>query len=232
LNIYGEASKLTTEGFYYGVYSGYHEKDESAAIYLVATKIFNKANQPTISEFLQLKNPYNELYITKMNNYIRNEVQKYLDTGEFFLSDEDASWPWPDHVARLLSADKYRVSVQISYALSYKIVTFNGAGDVLTLGDIFKVSKEKYLNKMFDLCYEAVVDVLLDSDNDDFLPWYKNDNLLKRDSLLRDFNECMESESWRIGKDAVILYFNFGIANRIIEIPFTELSDILEDGYI
>jgi hypothetical protein len=50
--------------------------------------------------------------------------------------------------------------------------------------------------------------------------------------ILYDFNYCMERGTWRIGKDAVILYLGLVRDTYVFEIPFTELSDILEDGYV
>jgi hypothetical protein len=50
--------------------------------------------------------------------------------------------------------------------------------------------------------------------------------------ILDEFNACIDRGTWRIGKDAIILYFTSYRRSYIFEIPFTELSDILEDGYV
>jgi hypothetical protein len=230
---------------------GYHKLDTAAGISMQELDPSDPYH-PNRYYFIQLKNPDNELFITKINNYIRKEAQKYLDRGEFFavVPSEFALHSYNTYVSRLLNAEKYRVTVH--FQTSHRFVTFNGAGDVLTLDDIFKVSKEKYSERMFELCYDAVVG-LNDHDLDRLeyrhilkdsriyqyeLERYKDDpsydERLKelKYRMLSGVNSCIQDDEWIIGTDSITLVFYTNKTSNYFEIPFTELSDMLEDGYV
>jgi hypothetical protein len=73
--------------------TGYHEIDEAAVIQLVLTdNPVNVMGATVLYSFFQLKNPDNELFITKINDYIRSEAQSYIDSGYYraVVSTDDA----------------------------------------------------------------------------------------------------------------------------------------------
>jgi hypothetical protein len=151
----------------------------------------------------------------------------------------------------LLGNDKNRIAVQFCYGASDKIVTFNGAGDVLTLEDIFKVPRERFMERARDVCFDAAVELTLLGElheyEFDFMydyEYWKEDledlrNRVKREELedLRnhissELDYCIKNDRWKIGTDSITFYFDYFRSTYIFEIPFSEFSDMLEAGYV
>ena len=218
---------------------GYYAVDNEAEIYLLenrewddsdsysAIMDYDEHKESVTRSFLQFKNPDNDIMIKKMNDTIRKIAQEYIDSGEYrkiTLKDyESIKNGYYKTKSYLLQNDRYRVAVALNGFFPRNILTFNGAGDVLTLGDIFKVSKNEYIKKINDICFETIFEVIKKQVNDT-KDW--------RERL--DFREDIKS-NWKIGRESITIYLP-GVTTTydafIVYIPFSALADILEDEYL
>jgi hypothetical protein len=196
-----------------------------------------------LKSFAQFKNPDNKIMIEKINKVLQEAAQDYLDSG--FYEEIDAKTAFDDDLSRelriafgaynrsytplfdgsyIIVNDVNRVSVYLYNWGFNEIVNFNGAGDIITLDDIFKVDEEIYLQRLVDISKETIF-------NDDMDSYYPP----SYDESRWDFGTDGLKNNCAIGKDFIIVFHGIiasqASGEHMVVIPFSMLGDILEDEY-